>query len=63
MPEADTVQDEAGILTRERAVDDAEDPVLLGVADEPVGGLAVLQTEGAFAIDDGGGGNETCLLL
>ena len=35
------------------AVDDAEDLVLLRVADQPVGGLAVLLAELALAVDDG----------
>ena len=45
-----------GIDAGSAAVDDAEDLVALGVADQAVGGLAVLLAELAFAVDDGGGG-------
>ena len=54
-PVRDAVKHDTGIRPRTRAVDHAEDPILLGVADEPVGGLAVLPPEVAFAVDDGGG--------
>ena len=54
----DAVEDGAGVATCPGAVDDAEDPVLLGMADEAVRGLAVLSTEVAFAIDDGRSGTE-----
>ena len=47
------VQDLAGVGAGVPAVEDAEDLVLLGVPDQPVGGLAVLLTELAFAVDDG----------
>ena len=47
------VEDLAGVGAGLPAVDDAEDLVLLGVADQPVGGLAVLLAELALAVDDG----------
>ncbi len=43
-----------GVDAGPEAVDDAEDLVALGVADQPVGGLAVLLPELALAVHDGG---------
>lgn len=42
----------SGIFPDVRAVENRNNRVFLGVADEPVGGFAVLFTECALAIDD-----------
>ena len=49
------VEDRAGVEAGVGAVDDREDLVPLGVADEAVGGLAVAGPEVGLAVDDGGG--------
>src|SRR3546814_2277362 len=48
----DPVQQHARVRPGVTAVDDVEDVVPLGVPDEAVGGLAVLLTELALAVDD-----------
>ena len=54
MPLALVVEHHAGVATGLVAVDDRQDLVALGVADEAVGGLAVDLAEVGLAVDDGG---------
>ncbi len=53
----ETIEQRPGVRAGMTAVDDAEDVIFLGVADQTVGRLAILLAELGFAVDDRGGAN------